>query len=154
MSNSPTSNDDFNNQWDQAQDTYNRTATTISVGWIVGIVIIILFVIGFGVAACYIYRRNQKRRRAREQLEQKHDNPVYDNQEPEGYTQTQSSPQAGPWAQQSEIPGSAVPPRFEIPNTEVLCKEALNNEVPRSSLYDPPRSELNGAEGRRSELPG
>ncbi|KAH9896208.1 hypothetical protein F4778DRAFT_783490 [Xylariomycetidae sp. FL2044] len=53
--------DDFNNH----RDGVDRAATAISIGWIVGIVIIILSAIGFGVAAIIVYRRSQRRRRER-----------------------------------------------------------------------------------------
>ncbi|KAI0593321.1 hypothetical protein F4775DRAFT_578570 [Biscogniauxia sp. FL1348] len=151
-----TSNSDFDNQVNQAQDTYNLTVTTISVGWIVGIVIIVLSVLGFGIAGCYVYRRNARRRRAREQqLNQKDDGPTHDNTGLEGgYVQPCSAPLTAPWAQHSEVHGSAVPSRFEVPNTEVPYKQIPNNNSPRNSYYDPPRSELGGSDVHRSELPG
>ncbi|KAI5920366.1 hypothetical protein F4810DRAFT_682988 [Camillea tinctor] len=150
-----TSNDDFNNQWNQAQDTYNRTATTISIGWIVGIVIILISIIGFGIAGCYVYRRNRRRRQAREQLNQKADVPTQDNVGLEGgYIQPQSTPLTGPWAQHNEVHGSIVPARFEVANTEVSYKQVPHNDSPRNPYCDPPRSELCGSEAHRSELPG
>ncbi|KAI1640894.1 hypothetical protein F4809DRAFT_637344 [Biscogniauxia mediterranea] len=152
-----TSNSDFDNQVNEAQDTYNRTATTIPVGWIVGIVFIVLSVI---ISGCYVYNCNSKRRRAREQQlnqkdDEKDDGPTHDNMGLEGgYVQPHPTPIAGPWAQHNEIHGSAIPPRCEVPNTELPYKQTPNSDSSQNSYYDPPRYELGRSDVHRSELRG
>ncbi|KAI1404403.1 hypothetical protein F4819DRAFT_123533 [Hypoxylon fuscum] len=147
---SPTTSsfDDAENTFQSNSDTFNKTATAITTGWIVGIVFIVLSVIVAGILVIYIYRRNQKRRRmAQYNGEPK---PNWPTNMPGGGLQppphSGSSP-ATSYGQPSELAGQGPPPRYEIPNTEVLAREMPNNEVARP----PPRHEMDSTQ--RSELP-
>ncbi|KAI1339971.1 hypothetical protein F5Y15DRAFT_60415 [Xylariaceae sp. FL0016] len=140
-------------------NTFNTAARAISVGWIVGIVIICLSLVVFGALAIMVMRRNQSRRRAREQNAQTgYDNPqqtyAYGNYGGQSHC---ASNGYAPMAQNQypEMGGSAAPPRFEAASSEVPYREAPNTEVARSMRpqHDAPRSELGGTEPKRTELP-
>ncbi|CAJ2511904.1 Uu.00g075290.m01.CDS01 [Anthostomella pinea] len=152
---SPSS--DFDSSFNDAQDTFNNTTKTITTGWIVGIVIICVAVISLSILAFIVYRRNQRRRRAREGNVEKYNavpTYTYGNQAPAANAYPQSlQPNAYP-----EMAGSNPPSRYEVPNTEMAYREAPNCEVAvahqhSSPTYTSPRPELSGNDSRRSELP-
>ncbi|KAI1101810.1 hypothetical protein F4804DRAFT_314948 [Jackrogersella minutella] len=58
-------NSDTYSDYQSNSDTFNRTATAISTGWIIGIVLVSLAFIVAVVAASFLYRRHKRKRQER-----------------------------------------------------------------------------------------
>ncbi|KAI1781261.1 hypothetical protein F4818DRAFT_436453 [Hypoxylon cercidicola] len=106
---------DFDDNYNQSQDTFSNTPKPISVGWIVGIVVIVLAIKLALIIAILMYRRRKRER------------PVQINAEPKPNPNRPAPVYGGP----SELVGQEPPLRHEIPNTEVLPREMPNNEIAR-----------------------
>ncbi|XXG96920.1 Alkyltransferase-like protein 1 [Hypoxylon texense] len=147
-----TSDDsDVEDNYNQSQQTFSNTAKAISIGWIIGIVVIVLAVIIATIIAVWMYRRNRKRKRerlARLNAETKPNWPTNGYQGPGGPPSQPPPDSALGYGGPSELAGQEPPPRYEIPNTEVLPREMPNNEIAR------PLPTADGSHSnQRSELP-
>ncbi|KAI0385469.1 hypothetical protein F5Y04DRAFT_186270 [Hypomontagnella monticulosa] len=148
-------NNDFQNNAQNAQDNFDRRATAITTGWIVGIVIMCVSAIVAVALLLWMYRRNTKRRQARMaqfSSEPKSNWPPNGNQNPGAGLQSPSQPPAvwspSGYGQHNELDGHAIPPRYEAPNTPVPPQEMPNSEV--KPQHQPPRE---ADSNPRSELP-
>ncbi|KAI4868831.1 hypothetical protein F4820DRAFT_408862 [Hypoxylon rubiginosum] len=142
---------DFEDNYNQSQQTFSNTAKTISIGWIVGIVAIVLAAIVAAILAVWMYKRNRKRKReklAQLNAELKPNWPADGHQGPGGPQPQPASSSALGYGGPSELAGQEPPPRYEVPNTEVLPREMPNNEVARP----PPPADVSHS-NQRSELP-
>ncbi|KAI1801455.1 hypothetical protein F4811DRAFT_461929 [Daldinia bambusicola] len=120
----------------------HRPHRTLSTGWKIGIVIIILFVVGASSLFLWYYKR--KRRMRQERMAQINAEAKYDASQIPGLPpQATSSPPT--YGQPSELAGQDLPPRYEAPDTPMAPREVPNNEVPRK----PHEAHL----VQRSELP-
>ncbi|KAI0006961.1 hypothetical protein F4779DRAFT_536810 [Xylariaceae sp. FL0662B] len=143
----------FESSQNDAQNTFNKTATAISIGWIVGIVVLVLSAIVAAVLCVYVYRRNRRRRRERmAQLEPKPNEAAYGHPAQQyGLAQSVSSPSTA----YTPLPNhdTSLQTYYEAPNTSVGPREAPDNEVPRKSgAQEQPRYEMSGKDAG-SELP-
>ncbi|KAI1084792.1 hypothetical protein F5B20DRAFT_523227 [Whalleya microplaca] len=123
----------FDNARNDARSNFNETEITMTKGWMIGIILIVVALIVVICLAFVVYERDDKRRRERmAQLELKPNDEAYGYQgQQSGYTQT-----------------------HEIANTDVGPRELSNNEIARESKppSEQPRYEMSGKDAR-SELP-
>ncbi|GAP83891.1 hypothetical protein SAMD00023353_0503100 [Rosellinia necatrix] len=161
-----SNNDDFQESFNNAQDTFNSATKTISGAWIAGIVVIVVGVIAAAVIAIWFFRRSQRRRRQREKIGSDTSTIMntypssYQSPHPAGQQQSQQQPQPmeqrghSPW---QEVPANSPPTLFEAQDTGVALGGAPNmaTPTPMSSQYanGGPRTELSDIESGRRELP-
>ncbi|KAI0130765.1 hypothetical protein F4814DRAFT_142180 [Daldinia grandis] len=127
--------------YQSSSDRFDRTATAITTGWIVGIVFIALAVIVGLILLLWMYNRNSRRRQ--ERMAQLNADPKYNGNPIPGIPpQAISSPST--YGQPSELASPYAPPRYEAPDTPMPPREVANNEVPRKPYEADsiPRSEL------------
>ncbi|KAK6070843.1 hypothetical protein SCUP515_08244 [Seiridium cupressi] len=150
---------------DSFQDNYNSAQTTVktvSVGVIVAIVVVVLACLGSVIAAFCLWNRNKKRRAARNaafepmnsvsayQYGNDIDRSSMGNDRNQGAAASAFPP--SPYSGQTELHGSNVKPRYEMPYTPAPYPEAPNNEVRHEKPYDNGHAELGGKPSTRSEL--
>ncbi|KAI6087430.1 hypothetical protein F4821DRAFT_108175 [Hypoxylon rubiginosum] len=124
---STTDDSDAEDSYNQAQDTFSSTARAISIGWIVGIVVIVLAVKIAVIAGVLLYRRNRKRKRERSAQ-------LIAEPKPGGPQPPPVSTSALGYGGPSELVGQEPSPRYEVPNTEMSPRELPNNEIARPPL--------------------
>ncbi|KAI2775791.1 hypothetical protein F4815DRAFT_388221 [Daldinia loculata] len=135
------STSDVESDFQSNSDSFHRTATAISAGWIVGVVFIALaFIVGLTLFL-WMYNRNSRRRQ--ERMAQLNAEPKYHvNPIPGIPPHAISSPST--YGQPSALAGPYAPQRYEAPDTPMPPREVPNNEVPRKPYEADsiPRSEL------------
>ncbi|KAI8957926.1 hypothetical protein F5Y11DRAFT_61713 [Daldinia sp. FL1419] len=133
------SSSDIQSDYQSNSDSFHRTATAITTGWIVGIVFIALAVIVGLILLLWMYNRNAKRRQ--ERMARLNTDPKYD-----GIPGLPPQPVGSPstYGQPSELASPYSPPRYEAPDTPMPPREVPNNEIPRKPFEadSTPRSEL------------
>ncbi|ORY56596.1 uncharacterized protein BCR38DRAFT_450708 [Pseudomassariella vexata] len=135
---------------DDTANTVKTSFTAISIGWIVGIVVILVFTIGCVVVFfCVIHKRNKRKRETQEQMAKFNPQNIamYNNSAPYQYAMqsgTTNTTAAVPSPQPSHSLASELQGHIGPPPSELHCRELpLIKEAPNNELH-PPRSQDDG----------